>query len=41
MQILVLEDEEKVADFLCKALQYEGHQTLWLSSLEALDSKSN
>ncbi len=42
MQILILEDEPKVAEFLCHALRGEGHQVLWLTcleDLEALDEK--
>lgn len=37
MQVLLLEDEPKVAEFLCQSLRSEGYQVLWFSKLEQLD----
>ena len=41
MHVLILEDESKVAHFLCQALMSEGYKTTWISSLEDLDGLTN
>jgi len=37
MQVLLLEDEPKVAEFLSQSLRSEGHQVVWYSSLEEIE----
>lgn len=36
MNVLILEDEPKVASFLSQSLRYEGYQTVWVSTFEEL-----